>query len=64
MQGTCFWIISEFCQKYSTANALIWIFIKHFKGKSMFLSFSFDFLLSRASSDVFTVMFCNANTTE
>jgi len=36
------------------ANAQIWIFLKDFKFKGMFWSFSFDSLLSRASRDVFT----------
>jgi len=44
MQGTIF----------CTADAQIWIFLKNFKYKGVLLSFSFDFLLSCGSRDVFT----------
>jgi len=54
MWGTFFGICSEFGQKFITANAQIWIFLKNFKCNGIFLSFSFDFLLYRASNDVFT----------
>jgi len=54
MRCAFFRIYSGFFYNFSTANAQIWIFLKIFKCKGMFFSFSFDSLLSRGSRDVFT----------
>jgi len=49
-----FLIFSENFQKISRANAQIWILLKTFKCKGIFVSSSLDSLISQASRGVFT----------
>jgi len=51
--GTSFLIFSENCQKFTMSNTQIWILLKNFKCKDIFLSSSLDPLLSSASRNVF-----------
>jgi len=53
MRGMFFRIFPGFCQNISTVNVQILIFLNNFKCKGMFLSLSFDVLLSCRSRDVF-----------
>jgi len=54
MRCAFFRIYSGFCQNFSTAKAQIWIFLKNFKCKGMFLLLSIYSMLSSGSRDVFT----------
>jgi len=49
MQATSFWIFSENCQKKTTENPQIWIFLKNYRCKGILLLCSVDFLLFPAS---------------
>jgi len=54
MRGTCYWIFSENCQNFTTANAQIWIFLKNFKYKGIFFSSSWDSYTFLATRYIFT----------
>ena len=54
MRSAFFRIYCGFCWNFSATKAQIWIFLKNFKCKGMFLSFSIDYMLFCGSRDVFT----------